>query len=169
MTLENLGYFQEYCLVLLRKLTKITTKLVPKQSNTNVGFLNLSENSTSAGIAEVLMGIILLILIWLVLRWCCKILNIIVKNLLLEEFDFNVICKAYDYLNHFLFLHCFFYNDRAKETEGTMSSFSSSTSTSTYDVNPSSIFRKSWGQSGLMKLTTRNGTDTNRNTWTISG
>ena len=34
-----------------------------------------------------------------------KILNIVIKNLLLEETDFNVICKAYDYLNHFLFLH----------------------------------------------------------------
>ena len=88
--------------------------------------------------------------------------QIFVKNLLLEEFDFNVICKAYDYLNHFLFLHCFFYNDRAKETEGTMSSFSSSTSTSTYDVNPSSIFRKSWGQSGFMKLTIWNGIDVNK-------
>ena len=53
-------------------MTKIATKLVPKQLNTNVKFLYLSENSTSAGIAEVLMGIILLILIWFVLKWCCK-------------------------------------------------------------------------------------------------
>ena len=34
-----------------------------------------------------------------------KILNILMKKLLLDETDFNVISKAYDYLNHFLFLH----------------------------------------------------------------
>ena len=43
-----------------------------KQSSTSVGLLNLSENSTGVGIAEILMGIILLILIWFVLKWCCK-------------------------------------------------------------------------------------------------
>ena len=43
-----------------------------KQSSTNVGLLNLSENSTGVGIAEILMGIILLILIFFVFKWCCK-------------------------------------------------------------------------------------------------
>ena len=45
----------------------------PNQTNTNVGLVNLSENSKSVvGIAEILMGIILMILLWLVLKWCCK-------------------------------------------------------------------------------------------------
>ena len=37
-----------------------------KQSNTNVGLLNLSENSTAVGMSEILEIIILLILIWFV-------------------------------------------------------------------------------------------------------
>ena len=40
---------------------------------TNVGLVNVSENNKSlVGIAEILMGIILAILLWLVFKWCCK-------------------------------------------------------------------------------------------------
>ena len=42
------------------------------QSSTNVGLLNLSENSTGVGISEILMGIILLVLFFFVFKWCCK-------------------------------------------------------------------------------------------------
>ena len=44
----------------------------PNMANTNVGLVNLSENSTGVGIAEVLMGLILLILLFFILKWCCK-------------------------------------------------------------------------------------------------
>ena len=56
----------------IQKMGNNGSKDEPNQSNTNVGLVNLSENSTSVGIAEVLMGIILLILLWFVLKWCCK-------------------------------------------------------------------------------------------------
>ena len=52
--------------------SKVDLPKQAKQLSTNVGLLNLSENSTGVGIAEILMGIILLILIWFVLKWCCK-------------------------------------------------------------------------------------------------
>ena len=44
----------------------------PNMANTNVGLGNLSENSTGVGIAKVLVGLILLILHFFVLKWCCK-------------------------------------------------------------------------------------------------
>ena len=43
-----------------------------KQSNTNVGLLNMSENSTAVGMSEILEIIMLIILIWFVMKWCCK-------------------------------------------------------------------------------------------------
>ena len=44
-----------------------------KQSSTNVGLLNLSENMTSAiPIAEILSIMILLVLFFFVFKWCCK-------------------------------------------------------------------------------------------------
>ena len=52
--------------------SKVDLPKPAKQSSTNVGLLNLSENSTGMGIAEVLMGVILLILIFFVFKWCCK-------------------------------------------------------------------------------------------------
>ena len=51
MTLEKFRNFPRILFSYFKKLTKIATKLVPKQSNTIVVFL------TSAGTAEVLMGI----------------------------------------------------------------------------------------------------------------
>ena len=43
------------------------------QSSTNVGLLNLSENTTSAiPIAEILSIMILLVLFFFVFKWCCK-------------------------------------------------------------------------------------------------
>ena len=40
---------------------------------TNVGFLNLSENSASTiGIGEIISTIILVMLIGMIIRWCCK-------------------------------------------------------------------------------------------------
>ena len=52
--------------------SKVDLPKPAKQSSTNVGLLNLIENSTGVGIAEVLMGVILLILIFFVFKWCCK-------------------------------------------------------------------------------------------------
>ena len=43
-----------------------------KQTNTNVGLLNMSENSTAVGVSEILEIIMLIILIWIVVKWCCK-------------------------------------------------------------------------------------------------
>ena len=43
------------------------------QSSTNVGLLNLSENTTSAiPIAEILSIMILLVLFFFLFKWCCK-------------------------------------------------------------------------------------------------
>ena len=40
---------------------------------TNVGFLNLSENSASMiGMGEIILTIILVMLIGMIIRWCCK-------------------------------------------------------------------------------------------------
>ena len=44
-----------------------------KQSNTNVGLLNMSSSEVSSvGASEILKIIILIILIWIVVKWCCK-------------------------------------------------------------------------------------------------
>ena len=40
---------------------------------TNVGLLNVSETSgTLVGIGEILSAIILAILLWITIKWCCK-------------------------------------------------------------------------------------------------
>ena len=52
--------------------SKVDLPKPAKQSSTNVWLLNLSENSTGVLIAEVLMMVILLFLIFFVFKWCCK-------------------------------------------------------------------------------------------------
>ena len=55
------------------------SKAVPKEDppieieTTNVGFVNLSESAVSTiGIGEIILTIILVMIIGMIIRWCCK-------------------------------------------------------------------------------------------------
>ena len=58
--------------------SKATVKDEPsvKVETTNVGFLNVSETSSSMiGIGEIISTIILVLFIGLIIKWCCKRYN----------------------------------------------------------------------------------------------
>ena len=55
------------------KMCKSQTTVKDPVETTNVGLLNVSETSeTLVGLGEILSGIILVILLWLIVKWCCK-------------------------------------------------------------------------------------------------
>ena len=60
-------------------ITMCKSKAVPKEDppieieTTNVGFVNLSESAVSTiGIGEIISTIILVMIIGMIIRWCCK-------------------------------------------------------------------------------------------------
>ena len=60
-------------------ITMCKSKAVPKEEpkveveTTNVGFVNLSESAVSTiGIGEIISTIILVMIIGMIIRWCCK-------------------------------------------------------------------------------------------------
>ena len=54
-------------------MCKSETTVKDPNKTTNVGLVNVSDNSkTFVGIGEILSGITLVILLWLILKLCCK-------------------------------------------------------------------------------------------------
>ena len=108
--------------------SKVDLPKPAKQSSTNVGLLNLSENTTGVGIAEVLMMVILLILIFFVFKWCCKSYR---RNN--ERRERNL-------------------QEMIQRVESRPTASAPAQPPSTCEVNPGCIFRKTRGQSGLHEI-----------------
>ena len=54
-------------------MCKSQTTIEDPNETTNVGLVNVSDNNkTFVGIGEILSGITVVILLWLILKWCCK-------------------------------------------------------------------------------------------------